>query len=800
MQLSGDGRWTDGRWADLEALFHQAVGASTEDRARLLETYRQEHDTVYRELIELLEADEGAPSTFPGLLQQPTHPLDVPGGGLPEVPGYELLKCAGHGGMGSVYQARRLDPLFDGKLFAVKILHAHRLSPVGRRRFDIERRLLATLDHPSIVRLYDGGELVDGRPFLVMDWVDGETLDIYCRRRRATVEQRLKLFVSLCDALHHAHQHLVVHRDLKPSNILVDTQGLPHLLDFGIAKILGGQAPSTEIGRPMTPAYASPEQADGQPVTTASDIYSLGVVLFELLVDRLPADTKDPGDPSRRPSRALGNNEAVADARRLSLTALRRRLRLELDHVVAKCLRMKPGSRYASARELADDIERHLEGRPVSARQDSWKYVVGHVLRRRFWHLTALLLALGLFGTAAMSSYRAHFLQSEMRLMLRRLAGPDKDLRADIGTLTKTLDQILDLDEPWESKALLIETLRQTNMPTERLLPSVVELIESWQTEGRGSEDVALSIGEMLFHFNRFEESDRVLTPALKLAERSHGTDSVLLDPFLEARARVAAELERFDVAQADIERRLALKARAFGSKDSGLASPYLDLAVILHLQGRFEAAVRANRQALALLDTSFSAPELLVTGLTGLAVNLIELGPLHAEEAETTARRALEIARAHYGESHMESLLSHFNVSVVLARSGRMHEALEAALDLLPIAEASLGPDHPRVAYIVGGIAKAYAELGDYGTCARYAERAVRLRQGKDTAYRTAVSQTRWADCLIELDQEAQALELLRSAVDAFDASKGEDPGPPAEARRLLESLASRDASSRAL
>src|SRR5689334_1063089 len=295
---------------------------------------------------------------------------------------YEVLRELGAGGMGRVYLAVRSDDF--RKTVALKILRAGADSDMLIRRFCVERQILAALDHPNIARLVDGGATEQGAPYLVMDYIDGLPIDEYCDANRLSIDERLGLFLPICAAVQHAHRNLIVHRDLKPGNILVQQDGIPKLLDFGIAKLLGSEIDAVTRAltavdvHPMTPRYASPEQLLGLPITTASDVYSLGVVLYELLTGHTPFESKTGAQPEpwqiarnaepTRPSTAVTRDpERIAQARRTQPDKLRRRLSGDLDTILLRTLDKEPERRYATVEEFAGDIRLFLEGRPVRA-------------------------------------------------------------------------------------------------------------------------------------------------------------------------------------------------------------------------------------------------------------------------------------------------------------------------------------------------------------------------------------------------------------------------------------------------
>ncbi|MBO9661688.1 serine/threonine-protein kinase [Dokdonella sp.] len=341
---------------------------------------------------------------------------------------YRLIRELGAGGMGTVFLAERIDGGFTQRV-AIKLIRAGLGGRDVVRRFRMERQILAGLDHPNIARLLDGGETDGGVPYLVMDYVDGIAIDRYCRERDLDLRARLALFCDVCAAVQFAHQRLVVHRDLKPGNILVDANGNAKLLDFGIARLIevdGGAADSATVNA-FTPEYASPEQIRGAPITTASDVYSLGVLLYRMLTGRSPykadktqlADlvqeivSKEPERPSLSVTARAAANEAD-EARPLDRRRLQRELRGDLDNIVLMALRKEPERRYASVEQLADDVRRHLADRPVRARGGAFAYRARKFLvRNRIGVGLGTLAVAALLGTAAYALRQAHLARDQ---------------------------------------------------------------------------------------------------------------------------------------------------------------------------------------------------------------------------------------------------------------------------------------------------------------------------------------------------------------------------------------------------
>ncbi len=355
-----------------------------------------------------------AASTAPEGSLQPGHLLGH----------FRIRSLLGEGGMGEVYLAE--DPELD-RLVAIKLVKRSMASETLRRHFGQEKRILAGLNDAHIARLYGGAVADDGRPYLVMEYVEGERLDVYCRDHRLPLSDRLVLFRKVCAAVSHAHQHLVIHRDLKPANIRVTPAGEPKLLDFGIAKLLdpageeNAHQTVTQLGA-MTLAYASPEQLRGDAVTTATDIYSLGVVLYELLCGRLPFDPKhrDADGAAPRPG-SVAPTAAVAEERGTTPARLVRQLAGDLDNIVLLALRPAPARRYPSVSQFSDDLRRHLEAQPVTARKETLRYVIAKfVARNRAFAAAALLALLALVGGIAATGWQAHEANVQRRMAERR--------------------------------------------------------------------------------------------------------------------------------------------------------------------------------------------------------------------------------------------------------------------------------------------------------------------------------------------------------------------------------------------
>jgi serine/threonine protein kinase len=434
---------TPQRWEQIRQVFDGALERPAKDRAAYLRVLCARDDELRREVETLLRSSEQAGEfleTPAAHLSQfvsrgPSH-NDDDAGAFPEgyrLGPYQFVRRIGRGGMGAVWLANRFDHEYH-KQVAIKMVKRGMDSQEILRRFLTERQVLANLDHPNIARLIDGGSTPDGLPYLVMEYVEGTPIDQYCEWRRCSISERLQLFRAVCSAVQYAHQNLVVHRDIKTGNILV-ADGIPKLLDFGIAKLLSPDGVTLDLAqtrpemRPMTLDYASPEQVRGEPITTATDVYSLGVLLFRLLTGKMPYGAKLSSqaamhaicevEPLRPSALVLSDDttgvpdatqkmEAVSESRDKARKRLRKKLAGDLDNIILMALRKEPHRRYLSVEQFSEDIRRYLEGRPVIARLDTPGYRFAKFVRRNAGGVAAaLVIGVGLISIAVVSQHAA---------------------------------------------------------------------------------------------------------------------------------------------------------------------------------------------------------------------------------------------------------------------------------------------------------------------------------------------------------------------------------------------------------
>ena len=434
------------RWQQIESVFHSALDCAPEGRAGLLDLACGGNAELRAEVESLLAAYHKTGFTQNAAFADGFRLLEksaAPRRGGRQIGPYRMLRELGSGGMGAVYLAARADEVFE-KFVALKIVRRGLDTEDSVQRFRSERKILATLEHPNITRLLDGGTTDDGLPYLVMEYVEGEPIDQYCDANKFSITERLKLFQAVCTAVGYAHQNLIIHRDIKPGNVLVTREGTAKLLDFGIAKLLTLESGSGEATitmarhRYLTPEYASPEQVRGQTITTAADVYSLGVVLYRLLCGRSPysmsacsaADMEhaicetEPEKPSRAvlrdgeprtPDHSSGTTRhTISAARKDTPDKLRRRLEGDLDNIVLKALSKEPQRRYVSVEQFSEDINRHLANVPVMARPDTPGYrAAKFIIRHQTGVAAAALIALSLIAGVVGTSWQARVARTE---------------------------------------------------------------------------------------------------------------------------------------------------------------------------------------------------------------------------------------------------------------------------------------------------------------------------------------------------------------------------------------------------
>ena len=809
------------RWHKLQALFSAAVALDAEQRDRLLEQHARVDPELAAHARELLTADArpgmmDAPAPLVASVARVLHVANPD-----RVGAYRVVGELGRGGMGVVYLAERADGEFQHRV-AIKLIDTSDADDPRHQRFRAERQILAGLIHPNIARLLDGGITDDGRPYLVMEYVDGLPITRYCDEHRLDVRARLRLFAGVCAAVQHAHQNLVIHRDLKPSNILVSTGGRVHLLDFGIAKLIDpalstAASPQTRFeSRMMTPEYASPEQVRAEPLTTASDIYSLGVLLYELLCGSRPyrlttssplqvaaaVCEQDPERPSVRATRAARADddvpaEAAAQQRGTSADSLARLLEGDLDGIVMMAMRKEPDRRYASADMLRQDVERFLTGLPVLAHRGSRRYRALKFLRRHRVETAAAAIVVAALLTGL-----------SLALTQGRRATRERD-RAELALaesdgVTSFLLELFRTDSPGEAPPAHLSALDLLQRGAAR----ADELADQPVVYARLLDVV----GQMSLHLGRLDEAQRRLEQAVAIRRATLGSRSLDL-------ANSLIHLSWVHRTRNDQPTARTLVSEALDIRRSVLPANHPDVADALYESGWLRSGVeqeRLYRQSLAILSETNASAERRIVLLQALSTNLrrqgrpadavaigrealnvaeASFGPDHhltgqamihlgdhvweveqnAGEAERLYRRGLELITPQFGDNSIR-LLHGLNSLAELKGEQNDAEAEVLFRRALAISRSATGPEHPRVADQLQRLA---GELSRQG---RLAEAETLAREALDLTIRTvgarhqAVPTARLPLLASILDRQQRYEEADRVYASAFEQTP---PGP---------------------
>ncbi|HEX5124230.1 MAG TPA: tetratricopeptide repeat protein [Rhodanobacteraceae bacterium] len=704
--------------ARVRELFAEAIDLPADERSAWLATQCGDDAALRAEVEQLLRADakahdfmESPPASVADAAAAFAHDASPATFGV-----YRVVRSLGQGGMGEVWLAERNDGEFEQRVAIKRLTYP---TPGLLQRFRLERQILARLEHPNIARLIDGGLDANGIPYLAMEYVEGVPITAYARDRGLGVAARLRLFVRVCEAVQYAHQNLVVHRDLKPSNIFVIADGTPKLLDFGIAKVLttddSGEATQT-IARLMTPDYAAPEQFTGDAITTATDVYALGIVLYELLAGTRPYRSAKTGDAAviaalrgdaPAPSAAVDRTSADGAARR-------RALRGDLDRIALKAIAKEPARRYASAEALAADVRRHLEGRPVTARGDGAWYRLGKFVRRNRYALAAAIfvVAIGVAATvvsleqAARANAQAARAEAARRFLIgvfeqaspdenrgrpmtahellekgeQRLAGADLAAPATRADLTGLIGGLYwDLGDYARAEPLLKEALALTDandIPGE-VKARVLVTAASVESERSQNDDARQHAEKALAHAER--------AGAIAAPERSDA---------LRIHVRILTEQGDLDRAETEVRRLLADDEIAYGKDSIAVAKDWALLAHALDELSRYPESVAAFEKALA-LDRNLLGARSAQAGqdLNDLGFALSHKGDYVA--AERVLGEALDIKREIYGAAHRETLVARANLIMAGEKQGRYEEGLQARLALLVDQRQILGDTH---------------------------------------------------------------------------------------------------------
>jgi serine/threonine protein kinase/tetratricopeptide (TPR) repeat protein len=798
------------RWERIQELFHQALDRPEAERHIFLKSACGDDGTLLTDVLALLEEDGRGVSVLDQGMAQIANQLLDEGGLVPpslrEFGPYRVIRVLGEGGMGIVYLAERKDL---SNLVAIKVLRDSWLSPARRGRFASEQRTLAQLNHPSIARLYDADTLPDGTPWFVMEYVEGIPLTDYCAQYQCSIEQRLHLFRAVCEAVQYAHGHAFIHRDLKPSNILVKGDGSVRLLDFGIAKQLEGfEGPVTQTMtglRLMTPAYAAPEQIRGERIGIHTDVYSLGVILFELLTGQLPFDLSNltPAEAATiitshepgKPSSVSQTNRA-----RLRTPSAGKNAWSDLDVLCLTAMHKDEQRRYRSVEALIRDVDHYLKGEPLDAQPDSLTYRLGKFVRRnqRSVSLSAavlvLVIAMAVFFTVHLAKARnaaldeADRTQRIQNFMMNlfeggdEAVGPSDSLRV-VTLLDRGVQEAQTLNHDAKAQSELYQNLGDIYQKlgkldrADTLLRSALEERRSlFGTDSPEYAESLVALGLLRDAQGRFDEAERLTREGLDIDRRKLSPSHPRVAKATAALGKVLEDRGSYDQSIQVLQEAVRLQSSP-GGPTADLAETMTELANSHFYSGHYQVSESLNQQVLTMDRQLYGERH------PHVADDLINLGAIQYDlgrypEAELFDRQALDITQSFYGKSHPATASALTILGRTLVTEGKSDEASGMLREALAIEEQVYGKVHPRVAGTLNELGKIAQQQGKLDEAAadftRMADIYKSVYAGKH--YYIGIALSNLAGVYVDRQDYKGAERLFREALQIYAATLSAD------------------------
>lgn len=706
------------RWQRMQKLFHEAADLPPSDWQSFLHSACANDQELMSEVLAMLEQDTAGTSLLDRRLAEVAHQTMAAPSSLPvrEFGPYRIIGVLGEGGMGVVYLAERTDL---GNQVAIKVLRDAWLSPSRRERFASEQRTLAQLNHPSIAQLYDADTLPDGTPWFAMERVEGIPLTEYCQKHNSPIEERLQLFRSVCEAVQYAHGNAVIHRDLKPSNILVKNDGAIRLLDFGIAKQLESldvPLDQTMTGlRLMTPAYAAPEQIRGDRVGIHTDVYSLGVILYELLAGQLPFDLSnltpaeaatiitehEPGKPSAAIKRAGTKSGATS----LSKTAW-----ADLDVLCLTAMHKDPQRRYRSVEALIRDVDHYLKGEPLEARADTLHYRMGKFVGRNRRAVTAAalvsaaVLGLVIFFTLRLTKARNTALaeaartQRVQQFMMSLFQGGDEAVgpAADMKVLT--------------------------------MVDRGVQQAQALSTDPKVQAELYGTLGSIYQKLGKLDQAEPLLRQALEQRKRLFGPNSPEAAESLVALGRLRADQAQYEEAEKLIRQGLEIDRRLLPPNHAAVIDAETSLGAVLIDRGNYDQAIKILNQTVQIQSASQEQTPALANSLSELADANYYAG--HYSIADPLYRRVLDMHRQLYGAKHPLVADDLGNLGSVQQDLQYYIQAEQFYRQALDITQSYYGKDNPKTATDLNMLARSLLYQNKYDEATQMLQQALAIRE----------------------------------------------------------------------
>ncbi|HNP64313.1 MAG TPA: serine/threonine-protein kinase [Woeseiaceae bacterium] len=757
------------RWQRIKDIFQQAHELDKSERRAYVASACGDDADIAEEVMKLLEVPTQGSSDIEGIVDSATESF---GGALSvdeRVGAYRILDVIGMGGMGHVYLAERADSEFEQRV-AIKTVNLGFSSPSILERFQLERQILADLEHNHIARLLDGGRTDAGVPYLVMEYIDGKSIVEYCNDEGVSLLRRLDLFLKICDAVQYAHRKLIVHRDIKPSNILVTRDGAPKLLDFGVAKLLdasGDSALTRAEGRILTPEYASPEQILGEPVTTSTDVYGLGVLLYELLSGAKPFDLGSATSPEVRklicqtdpvePSKAVAKSRAAIKTNRIEG---------DLDKITMKAIRKEPERRYETVRDLANDIRNYLTGLPVSARAPSWAYRSGKFVQRH--RVAVAAVAAATIAAIAMTVLYTVQLADE-----RDRANFAARQAEEVSTFLSSLFESASPNVAQGELITAVDLLEQGSEQIDQL--SGQQLLQA---------KLHRVIGDSYLQLGERERSLAHLEKSVALLDEASGVDPLVLADSVASLAETQRLLELHEESIAGMLRALALREAALGSDHSDVAFTMSRLGGALGWQGRSSEALEYLRGALAIMTRNGDEDEDMLDVLGVTAVNLAQSGRF--EEAIDISQRSVALSAQLLGDMHPNTVIRIGNSGIFMHQAYQCVEGLRLVEEGIARTRKIYPENHPGIAYSIRWRARILQRLGRFDEAALAIEAAEAIIDaiGNERSMENVTNLYSWGRWRLERG-DPTAIDAYRKGLALAIELRGDD-GPAAYAGKV--------------
>jgi serine/threonine-protein kinase len=820
------------KWKKAKEIFQTAMDLPLAQRQAFIEREANGDALVKTEVETLLEAHDEAENFIDAPVAAVADFLEIEQKHSivgKQIGAYKILEEIGRGGMGAVYLAERADAEYEKKV-AVKLIKRGLDTDEIISRFRNERQILANLEHPNIARLLDGGATDDGLPFLVMEYVEGLPLTEFCEEKNLDLETRLKLFLEVCAAVQHAHRNLIVHRDLKPSNILVSEDKTPKLLDFGIAKLLTPTA-DFATGRTatnfnvMTPEYASPEQVRGETVTTATDVYSLGVVLYEILTGNRPYSFEnqslekiihtvchsEPARPSSvRSPKFQVSSPKPEESNPKSKIQNPKSLRGDLDNIVLMAMRKEPERRYSSVEQFAEDIRRYLNGLPVIAREDSFSYRTEKFVRRNKVGVAAaggiaISLIAGIFATGRQARIARRqrdkaakinkFLQKMLSSADPRAVGKDAKVVEVLQIAADSIEK--DFDNQPEIAADLNTTIGLTFLSVgqidfaERHLTEALEIRRS--LFGLAHHETAMSLnnfGKLLQAKGDLRTAEKLFRQSLAILRRVRSAEALDIACVLGNLGYLLMLEAKYEEAKDAHHEELRILRDRLGENHSEFARTLSNLANVFSVTGDKQTAESMHRKALAVAQKFYGGehPDVALAKLH-LAITIVNAKP---DEAESLFRQSLDLRRRFFGDGHTETAWALYYLGDILMRKEDYERAVECAREILSWRAHSIPETHSVINSTLLMLARCNLVMNQPAEAEMLIRECLSLRHETLPSghWLIATAEGYLAESLLQMKRFDEAAPLLQKSYETLLTKLGENHEHTRQARARLENF----------